>query len=1155
MNKPLAPEIEIANAAQRRATHPDYSIWVGASAGSGKTKVLTDRVLRLLLGGTAPERILCLTFTKAAAAEMANRIAEELEKWTAAADGDLRKSLRALLGRGASDETARLARRLFARVLDAPGGLKIFTIHAFCQSVLKRFPLEAGLAPHFQVLDDRSGAELFQEARAQVLSGARDSATSPLARALAAITRHVREEEFMELIQELARQRARLKDLFDSAGGLAVVIDRLCRKLGVGRHETEEAAIAAACRDPAFDLIGLKLAALSLAGGGKTDAQRGAKIAAWLAASESERAAGFDAYKRAYLTKDDTILDRLATNAVAERDPAARQILQTEAERLIRLVERCKSIALARATEALLTLGDAMLAAYESLKSARALLDYEDLVLRTRDLLRQEGVAPWVLYKLDGGLDHILVDEAQDTSPLQWEVIRAIADEFFVGEGRSRETRTVFAVGDEKQSIFSFLGADPREFTAMRGYFDLRVNAARGNWETVPLDISFRSAEPILKVVNAVFDDPAAREGVTADKVWRPHRSARQGQAGLVELWPPVAAEKSPEPEPWAMPDSPRGEESPSRRLALQIARFVADSIGRDRLESQDRLLRAGDFLVLVRRRTGFVDELIRALKRRNVAVAGIDRLKLAEHIAVMDLMALGRFLLLPDDDLTLATVLKSPFIGFDDDALFALAHGRGARSLWNALKAQTAARADFAAAERYLADLLARVDFTRPYELYAGLLGAGGGRRALLSRLGADAADPIDEFLNLALAYERENIPTLQGFLHWLGGGEVEIKRELDKGARDQLRIMTVHGAKGLQAPVVILPDTMQLPKKTQRLLWVADGDRALPLWSPRTGFDDAVAAAARDDHEQAQMAEYRRLLYVALTRAADRLYIAGWAGGKGAGAGNWHELVRTGLERLGAPFDFTAQADGASGWSGTGYRLAGSQEAPPETEAADEQPAPPAPAALPAWALAPPQPESPGARPLAPSRPPGEEPPVRTPLGAEDGQRFKRGLLIHRLLELLPAAPAARRREACRRFLARPVHGLAAAAQEEIAAEVFRVLEHPAFAPLFGPGSQAEVPVVGEVAGRDGPFVLSGQIDRLVLQPERILILDYKTNRPPPRVEDEVPALYLRQLAAYRAALTRAYPGRAVDCALLWTDGPFLMPISQASLDRHAP
>ncbi len=1151
--------IEQASATQRRAADPERTIWVDASAGTGKTKVLTDRVLSLLLAGTAPARLLCLTFTKTAAAEMANRIASELETWATVDDETLRGTLCELTGAYPSDDRCRLARQLFARVLDTPGAMKIQTIHAFCQSLLKRFPLEAAIAPHFDVLDEHGAAELLIQAREDILGRAGAESDAGLAAALAEVTRHVREDEFDDLMRMLTAERAQLQRLLAQFDGVEPLILAVYSLLRVEPHAAAEHVRAAGCADTAIEIMGLRLAAEAMARGSPSDCKNGALLAAWIAGTVEQRVATIDSYARIFFKSTGEIKARFVTNGVARADPGINAILQAEAERLADLLDRCNAATVAAATAALLRLSAEMLTSYAAHKRSRALLDYEDLVLATRDLLRRPGVAPWVLFKLDGGLDHILIDEAQDTNPEQWEVIAALADEFFAGEGARRETRTVFAVGDPKQSIFSFQRADPASFDRMRRFFRDRVHGARrDNWDEVPLTISFRSSAAILDAVNAIFARPAARDGLFVAGPWPRHEPSRVGQAGLVELWPPAEPLVAPPAEPWGLPTERRPGDSPRGRLAKLIAERIAGMVGSgDRLESRGRSVQAGDVLVLVRRRDALVEELVRELKQRGVPVAGVDRMVLTEQIAVMDLVALGQFLLLPDDDLTLATVLKSPLVGLSEDELFALAHPRGDRRLWSELGRRTEESAAFKRAHAILGGLLARADFMPPYELYADLLGRGGGREALLQRLGPDAADPIDEFLNLALAFERTHVPSLQGFLQWLGAGGVEIKRDFDQDAGGQVRIMTVHGAKGLQAPIVFLPDTMQTPRHTARLLWREDKrGRRLPLWSPRVAYDDTCTAGAREAQRRLDAQEHNRLLYVALTRAEDRLYVCGWHGRQTPPDNCWYHLIADGTAALARPFEFDCRAElGGQGWSGRGRRLVAAQTAGSQTQSRSRRAMQPMPTELPAWYRRPRPADALGARPLTPSRPSGAEPSVRTPIGPDDRLRFRRGLLIHRLLELLPELPRERRPEACRRFLARPIHELEADAKEEIRREILRVLDDPVFAPLFGPGSRAEVRVAGEIGGLDRTVVLSGQIDRLIVTAEEVLVLDYKTNRPPPAAEEDVAEIYLRQMAAYRAVLRRIYPGRAIGCALLWTDGPRLMPLSSRLLDRYSP
>jgi ATP-dependent helicase/nuclease subunit A len=603
------------------------------------------------------------------------------------------------------------------------------------------------------------------------------------------------------------------------------------------------------------------------------------------------------------------------------------------------------------------------------------------------------------------------------------------------------------------------------------------------------------------------------------------------------------------------------------------LAARIAAWIGREPLASYGRAVRAGDIMVLVRRRTGFVSELVRNLKAQGVPVAGVDRMVLTEQLAVMDLVAFGQFLLLPDDDLTLATVLKSPLLGLTEEQLFEIAHGRRG-SLWDALAARAqadAAAGAFKLAHGLLARFLAQADYARPYELYTALLAREGGRRRLLARLGAEAEDPIAEFLNRALGYEREAAPSLQGFLHWFAAGEAEIKRDLEQSVRDEVRIMTVHGAKGLQAPIVILPDTMQVPTKADNLLWTVldganedePGARCLPLWPPRVADDDEVAATERAVAKRRAQEEYRRLLYVALTRAEDRLYICGWQGKTAPPADCWYNLVQGGLQALAeegeavaAEFDFTALAP--DGWSGTGLRLSHDQAREPDKAKQDVGAPPETLAPLQSFALTPAKPEARPSRPLAPSRPDPAtegEPAMLSPFapggtGADEG-RFLRGLLIHRLLQSLPELAAERRDEAAARYLARPLWNLAQDQQRAIAEEALRVFGDRRFAPLFGPDSRAEVSIAGLV----GDVAVSGQIDRIAVDGERVLVVDYKSNRPPPTRVEDVPLVYLRQLAAYRALLAQIYVGRRIDCALLWTDGPLWMEIPGELLDAATP
>ncbi len=1128
---------------QQRAADPAASVWVAASAGTGKTKVLTDRVLRLMLAGTAPHRILCLTFTKAAAAEMANRIFRTLSLWATVPEPELESALAALTGERPPRALPGAARRLFARVLDAPGGMRIETIHAFCQSLLRRFPVEAGLAPYFQPMEERDAAELLAEVRERLLADPDPAAEA----AIATVAEHTGEQGFGERIAELVAERGRLRRLLHAHGGADGLAAAVRDRLGVRPGEDEAAVIAAFCDEASFDGPGLRRAAEALLAGSDKDRERGRALADWLG-DPAGRAVCLGRVGTLLLTDAGRPRATLITKAASRACPDAPERLSVEAERHAALGDRLGALGVAEATAALVRLGATLIERYDAAKARRAALDYDDLVLRTLALLGRPGIAPWVLFKLDGGIDHILIDEAQDTNPDQWQVVAALAEEFFAGRGARDSGRTIFAVGDEKQSIFSFQRADPREFERTRRHFAERVAAAGQPWWPVDLTVSFRSARAVLDAVDAVFARPAAREGLTADpETPIRHRAHRRGAAGLVELWPAMGPADAVAEEPWTPPVDQGRVDDPASRLAERISATIRGWLDRgERLPARDRPIVPGDVLILVRRRNRFFMELVRALKARDVPVAGVDRMVLTEQLAVMDLMALGDILLLPEDDLTLAAVLKGPLIGLDEEQLLALAHGRPGR-LWDALRGRSGPA--FADAHAYLAGLMARVDRLRPYELLAAVLAEPcpadpvSGRRALLARLGAEAEDPIDELLAAVLSHEAGEAPSLQRCLHWLRAGEGEVKRELDQDGRQRVRLMTVHGAKGLQAPVVFLPDTVSVPGQSPAILW-PDEALPVPLWPPRREMEEACCREARDRANRRRDREYRRLLYVALTRAEDRLYIAGYHGAKGPSERCWHALCRAGLERLDG---IRALPDGT-----LRHELAQDGAARAETTAGAGDGAPP----LPSWARRAPAPEPTPPRPLVPSRPTGAEPAVRSPLAEDGGLRFRRGRLVHVLLQRLPDLAPADREPAVRRFLARPTHGLSRAEQDALCREVLGVLTDPTTAPLFGPGSRAEVPVVGILGEGASPRVLSGQIDRLIVTDERVLLLDYKTSRPPPARPEDVPPVYLRQLAAYRAALRPIYgASRSIEAGLLWTDGPRWMPISHALLDRHAP
>jgi ATP-dependent helicase/nuclease subunit A len=1175
---PAAAALVETQSNQAAAADPVASAWVSANAGTGKTHVLTMRVLRLLLAQEPPqpERILALTYTKAAASEMATRVFARLAEWVTASEPDLKAKLGELLSRAPTAEEIMRARRLFARAIETPGGLKVQTIHAFCERLLQRFPLEAGVPAGFEILDDQQRAALLKEAVDGMLTVATTPGSNPqLARALEMAVGFAAEMTFDDLLAEAMRQR----EWLDAAVRLDLTANDSLREaekiyraaIGLDAQASLEKANTAAA-GVLSDADITRARGILASSGSTRDGEGAARLTAALAAAGT--AARVGALTAFFFTTGGDPRKDLLTKGLARSHPDVAGRLGSAQTAFIALHEqRCK-LQLLEATLALVRLANAAMQGYGEAKARRAALDFDDLIGKASSLLRSSGAVEWVLYKLDGGLDHILVDEAQDTSPLQWQVIRALAEEFFAGTGSHDGPRTLFAVGDEKQSIYSFQGAAPAMFGATGNAFAERAAQGGLPWRRIPLTLSFRSVAPLLDAVDRIFAKPELTPGVATGTPIR-HVAHRAGHAGLVEIWPTEKYQAATSTEPW----SPL-EEASTTPAVVRLANRIAGTIDkwikdRETLASESRPIRAGDILILVRKRQPLAAAMITALKTRGIGVAGADRLVLTDQIAVQDLMALGDFLTLPSDDLALASVLKSPLIGWTDDDLMTLAPGR-TTSLWHQMRSRSPSDARVNEAVRTLSDWQARAGQMPPFEFYARLLDVDGARARLLARLGAEAADAVDEFLNLAMAYDDGAPPSLQGFLAWLREGKREIKRDMEQG-RDQVRVMTVHGAKGLEAPIVFLPDTCttRSARQPNGLLTLDDAARpsAVPppfLWPVKGTSKVPCVQAAKAKIGLGETEERNRLLYVALTRARDRLYVAGFEGAQSPPQDCWYNLIMRGLE--GQLSEITTP-DGRTVW-----RMVSAQTAKPEKLKARTADAL-AFAPLPKWVGSPAPREPMLTMPLVPTRlaplereadetEPAlrsasprarvvpDEPPILPPAALADDARFLRGTLTHALLEHLPTVASDRRKAAAEAFLVARAAQLPVGVRRQIAEETLAVLEDPQFADLFGPDSRAEVAIAAEIPRPDGSspaLRLNGKIDRLVRAGNMVRIVDFKTNRPPPADVSRVPDAYLLQLAAYRLGIARIFPGTRVEAAILWTDGPQIMAIPDESLDSH--
>ncbi|HEX5237260.1 MAG TPA: double-strand break repair helicase AddA [Sphingomicrobium sp.] len=1121
---------------QSLAADPTADATLSASAGTGKTQVLTARVLRLLLKGAAPESILCLTFTKAAAAEMLARIGDRLAKWVRLKRSDLAADLLAL-GEGNDPKTLDNARRLFARVLDCPGGLKIQTIHAFAQSILAAFPAEAGITPGFQPIEGRAEQELVRRTLADLMANAEAAGDAELIRDVQCLSRRLGELGAVEYLRACARRHEALEML-----GSRASIEPLIRGLMHLPEGSIEDYLAARCGDDGFDCDLLRAIALAnRMWGTSTGGKIVENIDRWLAMDPSARASALPDLSLVVFTGAGEFRKTSAgqLKADADYDRHVERLAQKIAELLA--VERGSKLAADMAAG--LRAGQAFAKAYTIAKRAAGVADFDDLIGWARRLLAMPGMGDWIRYKLDRQVDHVLIDEAQDTNAAQWDIIGRLIEDFYSGSRETEERyRTFFMVGDFKQAIYGFQGTNPEEFNRVRLELKERADALRSAEESIELvkrrarefrnlsaAASFRSAQSILNVVDGVIGS-LGYPALALPEPPQPHRAHHASRAGQVELWQPFAPEFD--------ENGDEGEETWVSIRARQYADALAERI-RDLVEeapylsSKKRPLTPGDILVLVRSRSELASLIVARLFSASVPVAGVDRLHLHEPLAVQDLLAAVKFAVQPNDDLSLACLLVSPLIGWDQDRLRTLAYDRKS-SLWRELRQRAA---EFPEAHEALAELLRIADFTTPSVFFETILsGPMQGRRKLFSRLGMAARDPVDEVMNSALEFERTETASLDRFLAWFSRGTVDVQRDPGRPG-NEVRVMTVHGAKGLEAPVVILADATADPAKLGRTPITVEievaGSGVAPLLRPRkeeriAPFDQIIAAEEKRDLE-----EHWRLLYVALTRAADRLIVAGAApkrkkdGSDPRPPGCWHRAVERAMSSLDAD-----TVDHGKWGRGLHYGDRGSAKSTskPQKTAVGTP-------AVPAWASSPAPPEARPPRPLAPSAIATD---VESAPPPSDAMRTAalRGTLIHQLLERLADVDADQRRGHALVWLERSA-GLADAAQrEEIADQVCAVLSDERFSALFGPGSLGEVPLAATLS--DGR-VIAGTVDRLLVEEDRISIIDFKTGRVP-AASSNIPPGHLAQMAAYGEALRVIFPSRAIRLALLYTGGPTL-------------
>ena len=1115
---------------QAEGASPHDNAWVSASAGTGKTQVLSARVLRLLLRRRGPRQDPVPDLHQGGRCRDAGpRLRPARRTGCGHPDAELRSDLEAIRADTSAEGLAR-ARTLFAHTLDARGGLKVQTLHAYAQSLLAAFPIEAGIAPGFAALADRDAGLLRRRILTECIEAAASDGDARFLDDVGQIS-IARGEASLDKISGVLIGHAGAITAMGSADGFE---PRLRRAFGLPSEGTRDELLGDAVAR--FDEVGLQRLANHLMDGPPSYSKRGDELLCWLGYATPARVAQLDLLCKAFHKKDSD--ERFATlvQGGKQADATMVDLANTLCAAVDDLVRQRRLLDAVDNAARHLRVGARLAAAYATHKRRAGVIDYDDMIALAADLLTRPGMSEWVRYKLDTRVDHLLVDEAQDTNLAQWQIVEALTDEFFAGQGARDVQRTLFVVGDFKQAIFAFQGSDPKQFTDQQQAFKQKVQDASLGWRDVSLDESFRSVAAVLDVVDTVVGQ-LGFEALGLPDAPPPHLPERAGLAGAVTLWPSLTGEgdDSADERDWLPP----GQVQMAHKLAEQIAAWLKPETAL-RLPARDRAVRPEDILVLVRNRGAFVQPLVAALHQFGVPVAGADRLKLIEPLAVQDCLALLRFVLQPNDDLTCATLLTSPFIGLDHDPLRALAFGRRS-SLWAAVQGAGGDAAD------WLGKALGLADFSAPYEfLEAVMSGDLQGRAKLLARLGEEAREAVQAVLAQALAFEAANAPTLQGFLAWMEGQESDIKRDPDAPI-DAVRIMTVHGAKGLQAPVVVLADATRDVGRPDDHVMLDLGEGDVPVFHGGATARVGLIAQKIEDAEQRDMEEHWRLLYVALTRAEDLLFVGG-ALPKARGAkpaevpeDSWYHAIDAALQAR------EAVAGPDAIW-GEATVYSPPPTAPPRPDPRAE--APPPPAALPDWArgLAPPEAQPP--RPLSPSAIAADD--IAHPPPTPAMQRAaRRGTLLHALFERLPHLPAADRAAAAARWLAVHASEFEAGERDALAATALGIVEAPRFAALFGPDALAEAPVAAVIDG----VVVAGTVDRLLVGPDKVQLIDFKTGARVPSGPDAVETYYLKQMAAYVAALEVVFPGRAIEAALLYTHDATLIELPPALLSAHRP
>lgn len=1110
------------------ASNPEYSIWTSASAGSGKTTVLVNRLLRMLLSGIKPSKILCITFTNTGAVTMKNRINDKLAEWAVFSDSKLEEEIVKLEGNEDKlKEKIKIARTLFAKILDHSNDFKILTIHSFCQQIIKRFPLEAGIVPSFQIADEIVSEELLSKAKEKILGIDKDDVRE----SIKYVFSNINEDQFIGLLKKAIGQKDSLlyfKNRFFTIEGIGNKLREVFNIGNISSFDEIEAEFKKhICQ---FSMTNDIIESVN-----EKSSEFDVKFIKIFQKFKEDKSY-FKEYVDCFLTSAGSITKRLLSKKMASTFPDFDEFIKNEVELILKFKEDSGNFINFKFTLSFLTIVYEIFNIYDDLKKSKGLLDYGDLIFETskllnnskfRNLFGDNCFSSWINYKLDEGLDHLLIDEAQDTSPTQWDIVKSLTDEFFAGYGqRGEENRTIFVVGDEKQSIFSFQGAEPKNFDLMLKYYKNSIESCGKKFENIYLETSFRSLKSILNIADEAFKDPRRKEAISKAPNQIKHNVVRDCGIGKVEVWPLIKEEEKEDKKDvdyWGNNYLESDIElTKKQKLAETIAKEIESWFKNgktifSRKDGKERLLKYSDIMILVKSRNkDFINYLIRQFNKRNIMTMGNDKFDLTDSIISQDILALLKFLIFRDDNLNFANLFKSPFLSLTENDLYLLCEykNKNSKTLWQSINDldQYKEQVDF------LNDLINKSKSCSIYELLFYIFEIKGMRKKIKERFRYLADEVIDEFLSLSSAYEKNhNNSTILNFVYFIENTEIKIKRDMEQ-SNDEVKIMTVHSSKGLEAPIVILPDTNhnggKINKIDKFLFSEQPGDNfEIPLLNLKSSnFIDNIVNEEKNKAEN----EYLRLLYVAITRAENELYVCDCESGKNSkpNDGNWYQIIKSALENSGAKVRKSDNIEGdilyvgdLDKFTNQKYQILENKNNEKVKKLLEELSR-----------------DMVGVKEIKIINPSLYYAENMQTSPQDNSDNLEKGKLVHKLLEILPEAIPAEWSDIMEIYLKNKSY------KDEVAEIVLNVLNNNEFKFLFDKNSKAEVPIFGEVDGD----LISGQIDRMSILDDKIYIVDYKNTN---SIPNYVPIKYVKQLVLYKALLKKIYPNKEIISFILWT------------------